>query len=350
MALPLIVTTAGRAAIAALGGTDAVTITEVGVSASAIVASEATAVLTDEIKRVATIAGTPVAADQIHLTVRDVTDDDYTLRSFALYLDDGTLFAAYGQADPIMEKTAPVVMVLGIDIVLADIDAGDITFGDLDFVLPPATETVQGVVELATEAETLTGTDTERAVTPASLAAALEILATAAATNPHSTQLGEGRIFHIKVPESEYYKYPNGQALPLPDYQDLADVLAVAALAGDPFIAADAGVKAANPGLWLLTETEILMPDMKGQFTRIWHDDLVDGVIRPALGRRKNNQNKEHKHQVDTQDSNAENSNAATYEFVRHYNAGDRHVDSSYEGGDEAVPDHTAIWYLIRVL
>ncbi|EGF93103.1 bacteriophage large tail fiber protein [Asticcacaulis biprosthecium C19] len=429
MALQLIVTTAGRAAIAALGGTDAVVISEVGVTASHVVVSEATTVLTGEIKRIDTVAGVAIAADQIHLTVRDTTSDAYSLRSFALYLDDGTLFAAYGQPGVIMEKTAPIVMLMALDIALADIAAADITFGDLDFVLPPASTTVQGVVELATNAETVAGTDNTRATTPAGVAAAIDAipyctedifgvieLATVAEAvagidpnravtsvglaaaiaaipaasdtvagkvelatdaealagtdtdravtpaamtaaisaavaavvagieaDPHRTQLGEGRTFHRSWPESDYYKYPKGHLLPLPAYQDLAD-----ALAGDPALATTIEQKAANPSMWYISPgSHVHMPDLRGQFTRIWHDDLVDGVTRPALGRRKANQNKLHTHASDP----FAGTNGGAYgaePFEGGTNPGGNQTGSS--GGDESVPDHTAIWYLIRVL
>jgi microcystin-dependent protein len=49
---------------------------------------------------------------------------------------------------------------------------------------PAATETAPGVIELATSAETITGTDTARAVHPAGLAAALAAFAAAQATQP----------------------------------------------------------------------------------------------------------------------------------------------------------------------
>ncbi|ESQ90121.1 hypothetical protein ABAC460_10200 [Asticcacaulis sp. AC460] len=442
MTLQLIVTTAGRAAIAALGGTDAVVISEVGVSPTNTAVTEATTALPGEVKRIDTIAGAPVSADQIHLTIRDVTSDAYTLRAFALYLDDGTLFAVYSQAGVIMEKTAPITILLALDIALVDIAAADITFNDADFVLPPATETVQGVVELATNLEMTTGTDTQRAATPAGvraaiddrvpqatattqgkvelatnaemttgtdtdraatpagvraaiddrvpqatattqgkvelatnaeaiagtdtdravtpaalaakladyaatpadLAAAVADLVAAMENNPHSTQLGEGRTFHRQWPESDYYKYPNGQLLPLPAYQDLAD-----ALDGDPFLATTIEEKAANPSMWYIVPgSHVHMPDMRGQFTRIWHDDLVDGVVRPALGKRKDNQNKEHDHDLPTELGGALNMQTLT-----HSDNSDEQLTGGVtgsEGGDEAVPDHTAIWYLIRVL
>jgi len=54
----------------------------------------------------------------------------------------------------------------------------DFTFneGTKQVLMKPASETVAGKVELATEAETLAGTDAVRAVTPVNLAAALAAL------------------------------------------------------------------------------------------------------------------------------------------------------------------------------
>ena len=169
MALILAITNAGRAALrnADASGTRAVRIASVGVSAAALAATVATAALPGEIKRITTVSGAAVAADIIHLTVSDETMTTYTVRSFALYLDDGTLFAAYGQADPIIEKSAQALMVLTVDVTLADITASQITFGDANFLMPPATVDRQGLIELATLAEAKAGTDATRAVTPA---------------------------------------------------------------------------------------------------------------------------------------------------------------------------------------
>jgi hypothetical protein len=175
MALVLIITTAGRAAIrnADASGTRAVRIASVGVSAAALAATATTAALPGEIKRITTVSGAAVAADIIHLAVSDETMATYTVRSFALYLDDGTLFAAYGQADPIIEKSAQALMVLTVDVTLADIAASQITFGDANFLMPPATVDTRGLIELATVAEAKAGEDQARAVTPATAKAAV---------------------------------------------------------------------------------------------------------------------------------------------------------------------------------
>lgn len=169
--LTITVTNAGRAALvnAQNTGTLPVTIAQCGISATAVTPTPSATALAGEAKRIATIAGDVVADDTIHVVVKDEGSDAYTVRSFALYLADGTLFAIYGGAAPIVEKTAQSTMLLAIDIKFADIAAASLTFGDISFINPPATETVKGVAEIATQDETDAGTDDTRFVTPKKL-------------------------------------------------------------------------------------------------------------------------------------------------------------------------------------
>lgn len=173
--LVLTITEAGRAALvnAANTGTEAVLLASVGVSAASFTPSPAATSLPGEIKRISTIAGEAVADDTVHVTVRDESNAVYTVRSFGLYLSDGTLFAVYSQPEPIMEKSAQAMLLLALDVAFADIDAAQITFGDTSFLNPPATTERQGVVELATPEETATGSDATRAVHPRGLKAAV---------------------------------------------------------------------------------------------------------------------------------------------------------------------------------
>jgi len=172
MSITLRITDAGRAALvnAAHDGTNAVRIASAGVSPTAIVASGDTAALPGEVKRIATVSGSAIAADVIHLVVRDESADTYTVRSFALYLADGTLFASYGQPTPIIEKSSAALLLLAVDATLVDIAADHITFGSANFLNPPATADTAGVVELATEAEAMALADAVRALTPKTMA------------------------------------------------------------------------------------------------------------------------------------------------------------------------------------
>jgi len=175
MALTAIVTNAGRAALvnASNTGTAPVTIAQVGLTATAVVPGVGITALPGEYKRVATISGDVVADDTIHLIVRDESADVFTVRSFALYLADGTLFAVYGQAGVILEKSAQAMMLLAIDVQFADVAAAMLTFGNANFLNPPATTEIQGVVELATVGEAQAGIDALRALTPAAAKAAI---------------------------------------------------------------------------------------------------------------------------------------------------------------------------------
>lgn len=168
MSLILTITAAGRAALvnAEHTGTAPVTITQVGISPTANEPNAAMVNLPGEVKRVSTISGTIAAANVIHLSMLDSSTDVYSMKSFGLYLGDGTLFAVYGQPATIIEKTAASIAALQIDVAFEDIDAASITFGDASFANPPATTEIQGVVELATVAEAQAGADSQRVLTP----------------------------------------------------------------------------------------------------------------------------------------------------------------------------------------
>lgn len=176
MSLLIHITAQGRAALvnADHTGTGPVTITSVGVTETWFDPSTDPPALPGQLKTLSTIAGTVVADDVIHVTLRDDSADAYDLRGFGLYLDDGTLFAVHAQPDVILAKTASSMLLLSADIQLADIDAASITFGDASFTNPPASETVSGVLRLATDAQAIAGTDRTRAVPPGALKAALD--------------------------------------------------------------------------------------------------------------------------------------------------------------------------------
>lgn len=169
------ITTAGRAKLvnATNTGTNTVLISHIGLTATGFTPTAAMTQLPGEFKRMTTFGGKSVAADTIHVTLQDSGAEKYTLRGFGLYLSDGTLFAVYGQADAIMEKASISTLLLSADVVLADIDTAQIKFGSTEFLNPPATETVAGVVELADGNETTNGADAVRAVTPRGLKTAL---------------------------------------------------------------------------------------------------------------------------------------------------------------------------------
>lgn len=178
MSISLVLTTAGIAAIvnARNTGTSSVEIVQVGLTETAFAPAPGTAAIPAEFARLSTISGDVVADDTVHLVVRDEGAGSYSLRGIGLYLTGGVLFATYSQATAIVQKTPGSIMLLALDIKLAAGDAATITFGDTDFLNPPATTDRQGVVELATAAEALAGLDPSRAITPATLKPLLDAL------------------------------------------------------------------------------------------------------------------------------------------------------------------------------
>ncbi|ATS75514.1 phage tail protein [Xanthomonas citri] len=169
------ITTAGRKALInpKQTGTQAVTIAAVGMTSAAFVADAALTALPSEIKRLTTIGGSVTAKDTMHVSVRDESNAVYSCYGFGLYLADGTLFAAYGQPSLLVEKSGAASVLLAIDVVLADVDTAQITFGDTNFTDPAATVDVPGVVRLSTDAQAIEGLDKERALSPANLIAVL---------------------------------------------------------------------------------------------------------------------------------------------------------------------------------
>ena len=119
-------------------GVAARTVVSVGITSTAIVSGAAVA---DEIKRIGTISGEVVAADTIHVTIRDDTDDAYVVRGYGLYLENGVLLGSYGQADPIINKTSASIMLLSTDARILDgsVDISTLIFGDASFSNPAAT-------------------------------------------------------------------------------------------------------------------------------------------------------------------------------------------------------------------
>jgi hypothetical protein len=167
-------TTAGRAALvnAAHDGTNARRIASIGITATAFTPTDALASVPGEIKRITTIAGDVVAADTIHVTIRDDGADTYTVRGLGLYLDNGVLLGTYSQPAVILEKSTASIFLLATDVRVLDgsVDISTLQFGATDFINPPATAERQGVVQLATKAIAEALTDATRALTAASVA------------------------------------------------------------------------------------------------------------------------------------------------------------------------------------
>lgn len=176
--LNVIITDAGIAEVinAQHTGTAPVVLTQVGFGRGIYTPTASQTALHDEIKRVDTIAGGVVGDNIMHIQALDSGGDAYAVYEVGVYTASGTLFAVYSQPLPILHKVANSEIMCVIDFVLSGVEPTAVTVGDTDYTLAPATTTNQGVVELATDQETIAGTDTERAVTPSAGAAAYVML------------------------------------------------------------------------------------------------------------------------------------------------------------------------------
>ncbi|HFV5949024.1 TPA: tail fiber protein [Escherichia coli] len=145
-------------------GTNKVEIVSVGLGGRYYVTSTSQTNITDEIKRLTTIGGKVVSPDTIHVTAKDDSKDEYVVHTIGLYSNNGTLFAVYSQEQAIINKASSTIALISSDIAIKTLETNNITFGDVEFINPPATETVVGVSRFANEQEIEEGTDDSLAV------------------------------------------------------------------------------------------------------------------------------------------------------------------------------------------
>ncbi|HFM2838358.1 TPA: tail fiber protein [Escherichia coli] len=159
-------TDAGRKALvnANKTGTNKVEIVSVGLGSRYYATSTTQTKITDEIKQLTTIGGKVVSPDTIHVTAKDDSKDEYAVHTIGLYTNKGTLFAVYSQEQVIINKASSTIALISSDIAIKNLDTKNITFGDVEFINPPATETVVGVARFANEQEIDAGTDDSLAV------------------------------------------------------------------------------------------------------------------------------------------------------------------------------------------
>ena len=170
--LVLVITQAGQARFAAaqLGDAIDLQVSRVGLTADPFIVAPTLTSLPGEFRSVETVSGAIVGDNVVHMVVRDAEPLAYTVRGFGLYLADGTLLAAYCHDAPLFEKSTASQMHLALDIAFPAGQAEVLSFGDTNFLNPPATTQTKGVAELATQGEVDTGTDDRRIVTPLTLA------------------------------------------------------------------------------------------------------------------------------------------------------------------------------------
>lgn len=170
-AASMLITQAGLAEIinAEQNGTTPVVLTQVAFGTGQYEASVGTTALEAEFKRLTAIAGGAIGDNRLHVSVRDDSADAYTVYEVGIYTDSGTLFAVCSRAVPIIQKASIADAFMAIDLELTNINPDSVTIGDTNFQLNGATTTKRGIVELATDAETVEGRDGSRVVTPAGL-------------------------------------------------------------------------------------------------------------------------------------------------------------------------------------
>ncbi|MDH5633060.1 MAG: hypothetical protein OEZ10_08690 [Gammaproteobacteria bacterium] len=185
--MQLIITDAGRGAIAdeTASATLPVTITEAALGSGKWSPDATATALAAEIKRISAtdIGAIAIADDAFHVTITDTSADIYSLGEIGLYTDTGILFAIYSSPAGITDKATSAWLMLAADVVFTSVTPGSITITGAGFVNPPATETVAGVLSLATTAEAVAGALTNKGVTPATLAAVLAFFGKLASAN-----------------------------------------------------------------------------------------------------------------------------------------------------------------------
>lgn len=181
-ALAMMITNAGFDAIVAAesGGTDAIRITQIGLTATPFISAPTVEALPGEFKRVGAVSGQAVSANVIHVTAYDPSAEIYDVTGIGIYTEDGVLLAIYSAAaDPVLSKAELATSLIMFDIAFANDMGALIEFGDALFLNPPASEAVKGVAEIADNAEADAGLDDTRIMSPKKTKRVLDALAVA---------------------------------------------------------------------------------------------------------------------------------------------------------------------------
>ena len=173
MAFELIITDAGKQALvnATQTGTRQLELSYIGVGTGQYTPSADQVALQNEVKRLAIIQASATDDHTIHVAYQDDSADSYNVYELGVYTASNVLFAVYSSSNLLISKAANSSCLLAVDVAIDDLNTANITFGDISFANGAATTENAGVVELATNAEAEAGTDEQRAVPPAGLAA-----------------------------------------------------------------------------------------------------------------------------------------------------------------------------------
>jgi hypothetical protein len=170
--LNLIITTAGQAAIAQAGSLGPVVISKIAIGSGtwSVAPTPSATALNSQVKQLDPSGSSTPSAGIIHITATDNSTDVYNVYEMGLYTSTGVLFAIAGGTTLFLNKATGSSALFSIDLAITNVPSGSVVIGDAGFTYPPATETTQGVAEIATSAEVAAGTDDTRIVTPLKLA------------------------------------------------------------------------------------------------------------------------------------------------------------------------------------
>jgi microcystin-dependent protein len=171
MPLQFVITNAGRAAIAQVGGAiGPVTLTKIAIGSGGYTPLATRTALQTEIKRLDPSGSSVPVPGTIHLTTQDDSADSYSVKEIGLYTNNGVLFAIYSQTGVILTKGSTASALFALDFVMTNVPPGSVTVGDAGFSYAQANETRLGVLAIATTAEAQAGTVDNKIITPRKLA------------------------------------------------------------------------------------------------------------------------------------------------------------------------------------
>jgi microcystin-dependent protein len=171
MPLQFIITDAGRAAIAQVGGAiGPVTLTKIAIGSAGYTPLANRTALQTEIKRIDPSGSSVPVPGTISITAQDNSADSYSVKEIGLYTNNNVLFAVYSQTGVIMTKASGSAALFAMDFVMTNVPAGTVTVGNVGFTYSQATETAMGVLGIATTAEAQAGIINTKIITPLRLA------------------------------------------------------------------------------------------------------------------------------------------------------------------------------------
>jgi microcystin-dependent protein len=171
MSLQFIITDAGRAAIAQVGGAiGPVTLTKIALGSAGYTPLANRTALQTEIKRLDPSGSSVPVPGTISITAQDNSADSYSIKEIGLYTNNNVLFAICAQSAVIMTKASGSAALFAMDFVMTNVPAGTVTVGNVGFTYSQATETAMGVLGIATTAEAQAGIINTKIITPLRLA------------------------------------------------------------------------------------------------------------------------------------------------------------------------------------